>query len=588
MLFSYMSQAQETNDQKARKIFESLFSEYISLRPEFATSIGDKTNYDKWYDYSIEGETKVYHQAKDLLKTLRNSINVKAINRQNQLVYKLIQYELEQIIENYQWRVSEYPLTHMRGVHKDTVSLLVNKHLIETQEDAEAYIARLRGLPAVLSGVSEKLKRAIQNKVFAPKLTYRRIIDAINKIIEPLPLKNLQSDQLLFSDFKEKLGKTKISKELQTKLTKQAFDVINSDVYPAFKNFRDTVKHTESVSKYNDGLWKNPNGKEFYQNRLKYHTSTDLSSETIHELGLKEVARIHKEMNAIREDLGFKGGLREFFTHMRNNKKFLLPNNDSGRKQYIDSLQAYRELMKKNLHKAFGRLPITELDIRRVEPYREKNSSAAFYQTGAADGSIPGVYYANLADMKTMPTYLAESLFYHEAVPGHHLERSLSRERKNIPSFQKYFWNTAFIEGWALYSEKLAKELGGFKDPYSDFGRLNWELRRAIRLVVDTGLHYKGWSRDKAINYFKSNSSFPIGDVTNQIDRYLVWPGQATSYTIGMLKIEEFRKRANEKLKDNFSMVKFHDFILMQGPMPLSTLESQMDRWLSNSVNETH
>ncbi|SMF81988.1 DUF885 domain-containing protein [Pseudobacteriovorax antillogorgiicola] len=567
-------------DEKAKALFENLYAEYLELRPEVATRQGKKIGFDRWRDYSIQGESKVFEQAKEHLKRLKTELSREKLNQKNQLVYDLIKFQYEQELEAYQWRVHHSPINHMRGVHKEFVSLLTNYHTVDSLSDAQAYLKRLGGIPSALQGVSTRLDRAVKNKIYGSHQTYTRIQDALQKILKSLPIADNSSEQLFFSDFRNKVETLKISDKDKQALLKQAKHTLNKRVHPALQKFLTKVKKIQAANRSDDGLWRNPKGKEYYQNRLNYFTSTQMRASEVHQLGLREVSRIHGEMKLIKDKVGYKGTLQEFFTHMRSNKKFILPNTDEGRKLYIDSLEQYKQLMKDNIHLAFSRMPIAKLEIKRVEPYREKNSSAAFYQSGVPDGSKPGVYYANLADMNGMPTYLAESLFYHEAVPGHHFERSISIERQGVPQFQRYFKNTAYTEGWALYAEALAKELGGFKDPYSDFGRLNWELRRALRLVVDTGLHDQGWSRQKAIDYFKNNSSFPMSDVVNQIDRYLVIPGQATAYKIGMIKIQELRQLAEEKLGKKFVLAEFHDFLLGQGPLPLTIVESQVMSWI--------
>jgi len=308
-----------------------------------------------------------------------------------------------------------------------------------------------------------------------------------------------------------------------------------------------------------------------------------MTADEIHALGLSEVARIHAEMTAIKDAVGYEGDLNAFFDHLRTSPEFYYENTDEGRAAYLKEATAIIDDMRENLPSAFNTFPKADLIVKRVEPFREKSAGKAFYQRPAIDGSRPGTYYANLYNMADMPIYQMEALAFHEGIPGHHMQLAIAQELENVPQFRKFSRFTAYTEGWGLYSEFLPKEMGYYKDPYSDFGRLAMELWRAARLVVDTGLHHKKWTRQEAIDYLMQNTPNPEGDCRKAIDRYIVMPGQATAYKIGMLKILEVRESAKSGMGDAFNLGDFHDVVLASGPVPLSILEERINAWVESS-----
>jgi len=323
-----------------------------------------------------------------------------------------------------------------------------------------------------------------------------------------------------------------------------------------------------------------PGAPDFYNDMLYLSTTTHMTADEIHELGKSEVARIRGEMEKVKEAAGFKGTLEEFFVFMRTNKKFLLPNNDAGAAEYVKLADGYLSTMKTKLPEYFGILPKADLIVKRVEPFREQPGAAQHYMSGTPDGSRPGIFYAHLSDMNAMPTYQLENIAYHEGLPGHHMQISIAQELTGIPKFRTQNGYSAFSEGWGLYSEALAKEMGFDSDPYNDFGRLSGEIWRAIRLVVDTGIHSKGWTQQQAEDYFKANSAQPETAIKSEIERYILGPGQATSYKIGMITIQKLRAEAKTALGDKFDIRKFHDTVLGGGALPLPVLEAKVRRWI--------
>ncbi|MDQ3347234.1 MAG: DUF885 domain-containing protein, partial [Acidobacteriota bacterium] len=330
-----------------------------------------------------------------------------------------------------------------------------------------------------------------------------------------------------------------------------------------------------------DGVWRFREGASFYAERLANYTTTDLSADQIHQLGLDNVARIHGEVQAIMQQVAFKGTLQDFFRFMRTDPQFYASNDQAGRDRYLAETEKAKQAVTAKLPQWFGVTPQAPLVVKPVEPFREKSAGKAFYQSPAPDGSRPGTYYVNLFDMADMPLFEADALFYHEGLPGHHLQRAIQTELKDMPAFRRFGGFTAYLEGWGLYSEKLASDMGLYTDPYRDFGRLQLELHRAIRLVVDTGLHHKRWTREQAIKYVEDNSADAPGGIVKAIERYVVFPGQATAYMVGRLKISELRDRAQKQLGAKYDVRQFHDLVLESGPVPLDILEERVDAWIA-------
>ncbi|NDC79285.1 MAG: DUF885 domain-containing protein, partial [Chitinophagia bacterium] len=331
-----------------------------------------------------------------------------------------------------------------------------------------------------------------------------------------------------------------------------------------------------------------PDGASYYTVMLNQMTTTDMTADQIHELGLKEVARIRSEMEKIKTAVGFKGDLEAFFTFMRTDRRFYFPNTDDGREKYLALARTYLDGMKLKLPEYFGILPKAPLEVRRVEAFREEPGGAQHYFAGSPDGSRPGVFYAHLSDMNAMSIYQLESIAYHEGNPGHHMQISIAQEREGLPNFRRHYGYTAFSEGWGLYAEALSKEMGFYSDPYSDFGRLGGEIWRACRLVLDTGIHSKGWTEEQAVDYFLKNSPVPEGAVRSEVRRYISTPGQATAYKIGMIRIQELRDKARAELGEAFDYRAFHDVVLGGGSLPLPVLSARVERWIEASKAQTN
>ncbi|WP_444888348.1 DUF885 domain-containing protein [Microbulbifer sp. JMSA008] len=565
---------------QVNQMFEDFFQEHLSRSPEFKTFLGKKEDYDKWDNLSPEFAKETLEINKRQLAEL-NKVDPNTLDEATRLSLRLAKRNLEQDIEGYKWRNHYYPVNQMYATHTSAASLLISQHRIDAVSDAEAYIARLNGMPQYFAQLEENLKANAKAGTIVPKFVFPYVISDSQNLISGAPFEG-EKDSPLFADFKGKVEKLEISAEQKKALIDKASTALQESAGPAYKKLISYLQELEKKATTDDGAWKLANGDDFYKFRLGVYTTTDMTADEIHQTGLKEVARIHDEMREIMRKVKFEGNLQEFFEFMRTDKQFYYPTSEEGKAEYLEKATAIIDTMKGRLDELFITKPKADLDVRAVEPFREKSAGKAFYQRPAPDGSRPGIYYANLYNMEDMPTYQMEALAYHEGIPGHHMQLSIAQELQDIPKFRKYGGYTAYTEGWGLYSELVPKELGFYEDPYSDFGRLAMELWRAGRLVVDTGLHAKKWTREQAIDYLVENTPNPKGDVVKAIERYIVLPGQATAYKIGMLKIIELREKAKAELGDQFDVRGFHDTILANGAVPLNVLEELVDGWVAS------
>ncbi len=561
--------------------FEKEFQKEIEESPMTQTQRGMKTNYGKWDDFSSAKYAEDLEQAKKRLDYL-DKVDTAALNEETKLSYELYRRQVKNEIDDYDFRFYDYPVEQMHGLHAELPAFLINMHRIDSIPDARAYISRLVGLEKVMNDIIEQLKLREQNGIIPPKFVFDRTLDASRNIIKGKPFTNSAEASTLMEDFNSKIEKLDISEEQKTGLINEAETALVDHVQPAYKSLIEFLENQQKRATNEAGVWKFPKGEEFYKIALQRVTTTNLTAEEIHEIGLSEVARIHGEMEKIMEQVGFEGSLDDFFRFMKTDKQFYYENTEEGKAAYLKKAKDIINSMKAKLPELFNTLPEADIVVKAVEPFREKSAGKAFYQQPAIDGSRPGTYYANLYDMEAMPKYEMEALAYHEGIPGHHMQIAIAQELDSIPEFRKFSFFTAYVEGWGLYSEYIPKEIGFYKDPYSDFGRLAMELWRSCRLVVDTGIHAKKWTRQEGIDYYKENTPAAESACVKMVERHIVMPGQATAYKIGMNKILDLREKAKEQLGDNFDIKEFHDVVLTDGALPLTVLESRVDSWVKS------
>ena len=505
-----------------------------------------------------------------------------SLTPEDQLSYDLLLYRNQRSASIFPFRRNAYVFDQMNGAQADIPAFLINIHKVESEADARAYISRIRATGTYIDqAIAESIERE-KLGVLPPRWVFPQVIEQSKNLVSGAPFGS-GPDNDVFADFKTKVGKLSIPQSSKDALVAEASAALTQSMGPAYQRLIATLQDQQTRAGKDDGIWRFRDGAAQYRALLGYYTTTDLTPDQVHDLGLAQVARIHGEMEAIKNQVGFKGSLQQFFAHVRDGKQFYYPNTPAGKQTYLDESKKAQDQVQAALPRYFGRLPKTALLIKPVEPFREKSAGKAFYNDPPPDGSRPGTYYVNLYDMKNMPSVEVEALFCHEGIPGHHLQGALLSElpKGAVPPFRQFSGYNATDEGWGLYAEKLCKEMGLYQDPYRDFGRLQLELHRAIRLVVDSGIHHKRWSREQAIKYVEDNSADAKGGIVKAIERYIVYPGQATSYMVGKLKIEELRSKAKAELGPKYDDRGFHDTVLLAGSMPLAMLEKRVEEWIA-------
>ncbi len=568
--------------EKANAFFERIYNEKVDRFPEWQTYLGIKKDYGEWNNDSDEIELRELEFTKENVEWLKSSIDYDLLDLQTKISYRLALQNAEDAINRFKYRLYNYPVNQMFGRHTDVASFLINMHLVTEASDAEAYVSRLNGVGPVFEQLLENLKLREELGVVPPRFVFPMAIESCRNIISGAPFDESGEDSALWGDFRKKLQALDMEEPQKVMLQKKASEALVDVVKPAYNRLIAFLEKQEAKATTEDGVWKFKDGAAFYDQALRLTTTTKLSSDEIHQIGLKEVARIHNEMRGIMKTVEFGGNLQAFFEFMRTDKQFYYPNDDEGKQDYLDRAVEVIDDMKGRLDQLFLTKPKAELTVKRVEAFREKSAGTAFYQRPAPDGSRPGIYYANLYNTANMPKYKLEALAYHEGIPGHHMQLALAQQLEGIPKFRKLGGYTAYIEGWGLYCEQIPKEMGLYKDPYSDFGRLSMELWRACRLVVDTGIHAKRWTREQGIAYYRNNTPDTERDCIRMVERHIVMASQATAYKIGMLKILELREKAKNALGSRFDIRVFHDVILRGGPLPLTVLEQMVDEYIES------
>jgi uncharacterized protein (DUF885 family) len=561
---------------------DAAFEESIARSPQTLTGLGRKELYDRLNDYTEAETNRQLALARIQLSQLRNRFDRTKLSPAGRLSYDLFEYEMVQDIENDTWRDYGFPMSTNGSPAGNLPVFLINQHRVTSVADAEAYIARIRESERAMAEISARVRSQADKGIVPPKFNFAPVRADAKKAITGAPF-GAGPDSPLLADFTKKVNALEVPADRKAKLIADARTALSTDFRRGIGTMLATLDAVEPKATGNRGAWSLPDGDEFYAARLKASTTTNLGADEIHSLGLGEVARIQKEMEAIKSRVGFRGTLQAFFGHIKNGKQFKYPNTDAGREQYLKDANVFIAQVMAKAPRYFRRLPKAPLDVRAVEKWRQDTASVAFYNAPSPDGSRPGIYYVNLADMNQVLKPQIESISYHEGAPGHHFQIALQQELEGIPMFRRFGGYGAYAEGWGLYAERLGREMGFFQDPYSEFGHLSLELWRAVRLVVDTGIHSKRWTREQAIGYFQQNSLLSERDIAKEVERYFNWPGQATSYKIGQLKIVELRRRAEQALGTRFDIRDFHAAVLENGSLPLDILEQQVDAYIASA-----
>ncbi len=581
--FAFQLQAQETTEsEKLNEWFDKVFDEGVDRSPVWQAYLGIKKNITEWDDNSEARALEDLNITKNNLEYLKNHFNYETLDATAKLSYDLFVLKSENEINNFQYRHHNYPVNQMRGTHSWIPSFLIDIHRMDNESDALAYITRVQKVPQVIEQLIDNLKIREAKNIIAPRFVFPKVQDDCKNLLKGKPFQKSDKPSTLLEDFTKKVNALDLPDNKKKELLKQLEKALKENFKPAYEKLMAYLKEMEKKATNDAGVWKFPDGNNFFNARLASITTTNMSGEEIFETGMKEIERIHQEMRDIMMQTGFESeNLKDFFKFMEESSQFYYEQSEAGRAQCLaDNLKIIDE-MRERLPEFFNVFPKAELKVKPVEAYREKSAGKAFYQRPAPDGSRPGIYYINLYDMKQMPKYQLEALAYHEGIPGHHMQISINQELEGLPKFRTLGGGyTAYVEGWGLYSEYFPKEFGFYRDPYSDFGRLAMELWRACRLVVDVGIHEKKWTREQAIQFYKDNTPDSEDDCVKMVERHIVMPGQATAYKIGQMKILALREMAQQTLKEKFDLRAFHDVVLKNGALPLDALEKVVREWL--------
>ena len=540
----------------------------LANSPVMASSMGDRRYNQEWGDYSLAAIEQDHVETQAFLRRVY-AIDRDALSSADKLNYELFRRQLQDVVDEHQFESHLVPFDHQGGIQN--LDILVSRLSLISVADYDDWIARLGKIDDVIDQTIVLAERGRKKGLVAPAILMQRMPDQIAvQIVE------FAADSPFFRPFAA-LPES-FSPADRERLRAEATDVIEKTVVPAYKKLDKYFnKKYLPASRDSIGLSSLPNGSAWYEHQARSYTTTRMTPDEIHRVGLDEVKRIRDEMKQVITEVEFEGSFQEFLTFLRTDPQFYFDNPDDLYQEYL----ATSKRLDPELVKLFGKLPRMPYGVKPIPDSIAPDTTTAYYNRPAADGSRPGYYFVNLYKPEVRPKYEIEVLSVHEAVPGHHLQIALQQELGDVPMFRRFMGFTAFVEGWGLYSERLGYDMGLYQDPYSRFGQLTYDMWRAVRLVVDTGMHYKGWTRQQAIDFFKDNAAKTEHDIVNEIDRYIAWPGQALAYKIGQLKILTLRERAERQLGDNFDIRAFHDELLGAGALPLDLLEQRMDRWLA-------
>ncbi len=567
-------------DKALLAFLDQAFDQQLALSPESMTSLGLKTDYGKLDDYSERADARSLALQEQQLAELHRRFSPERLGPSARLSYRLFEAQVATSKQQAPFAKYAFPVSTNGSPAGNIPVFLINEHRVDSVADAQAYIARLRDSERVMNEVATKMRDQAAQGIVPPKMVFAPARADAKKVISGAPF-DQGPDSTLFADFKKKVSALKASDAEKAKLIADAQAALTGPFAKGFQTLFAALDAIEPKAKGNDGAWSLPGGEAYYNARLAFYTTTSLNADQIHQIGLDQVKAIRAEMEAVKARIGFAGSLTDFFQALRTDPKFKYPNDAAGREAYLADARAAIAQTMDAAPRFFRVLPKAKLEVRAVEAWRQETASVAFYNQPAPDGSRPGIFYVNLADMNQVQKPQVAAIAHHEGAPGHHFQIARAQELPDLPKFRRFGYYGAYTEGWGLYSERLAKEMGAYRDPYSEFGMLSLQMWRAIRLVTDTGLHAKRWTREQAIQYFRDNAPLSERDIVKEVDRYINNPGQATSYMIGQIRIAQLRKEAEQALGAKFDIRDFHEVVLANGALPLDVLGEQVQAYIA-------
>ncbi|GGP50819.1 DUF885 domain-containing protein [Shewanella saliphila] len=567
---------EQTASEKYLAMVDAFFNDQLKLEPIYATFVGVNEYNDQFGGSLTEEYLKQRHELNSRYFSQAKSIDVDQLSASLKLSYDMFIYDRNMALISESYPEHFLPINQFYSTVFTMVQLGTGESAqpFKTVEDYQHWLSRLRGFIKWTELAQQRMDEGIASKVVLPKVLVERIIPQLDA-----QLVDSAQNSLFYSPIN--LLPDSFTAEQKAELTQQYTAIIDDELLPALKGLRDYIQQVYlPKSRASDGWWGLPNGKDWYQHLANSHTTTTLPVDEIHQIGLSEVARILSEMDKVREQVGFKGDLTAFFASLSSEPQYFF----TDKQDLIDGYMTIKDKINAVLPQYFDVMPKADYIVKPVEAFREKSAAGASYESPAVDGSRPGIFYINTYNLKAQPKWGMTTLSLHEAAPGHHFQIAIKQELTDVPEFQRFQGYTAFEEGWALYAEYLGIEMGVFNDPYQYFGKLSDEMLRAMRLVVDTGLHAKGWSREQAIQYMKDNSPMAESDIVAEVERYMAIPGQALSYKVGQLTILRLRADAEKALGDKFDLKGFHDQLLTTGSLPMAVMEDKIADWIKTEL----
>ena len=579
---SAMASTPATETQRLRDFLDLQYDEAIRRSPMLATEFNDLAGYDRWDDLSDASLAAQAVADRRALQIAESSFDSRLLDPAGRLQLKIFIDQQQLMLDRYRWRNHFYALNQIVGLHVAVPDMLTNQQPMATVADAKAYIRRVRAVRPLFDQLIVRMREQAKQGIYMPRSVYPLLIEAASNVVRGEP-HTRGADSPIFADFRRRVRELPVSDSDRDNLLSECRTALLQQLEPAYRHLISDLSAQQGRTKIDGGVWQLPDGDAFYAFLVRQFTTTDMSPAEVHALGMREVARLQAEMGALLGKMGYTGTLREFVAQTKADPRFYEPDSEEGREHYLARARAIVAAMQSKTTEAFFAPAPLPLEVRRVEPFKEATAPAGFYEGGSPDGKRPGIVYLNLADMHLNPVIELEDLLYHEGIPGHHMQISTILVDKTIPRLRKvspWWQNSAFVEGWGLYAEQLAKDMGFYQDPYSEFGRLSGELWRATRLVVDSGLHFKRWSRAEAIRYLNDNTPSPAQTNAAAVDRYLAVPGQATSFTVGMQAFVAERERARAALGNRFDIREYHQVALHNGYVPLWALRQAVSDWM--------
>ena len=583
-VLSACSEPSPEQQQDINAWLDAQYREQLEFSPVQLSRSGDRSlhgDIDQVTDAAFQTELAWKRASVELM---RSTFDYETLNHEEQLSYDLWAYQYEQMARQANFRHLEYVFEQMIGPQSTLPQILIGSHDVDTMQDMGDYNLRIRVIARRMEELLEIAQQRAEQGLRPPRFAYQGVIQQAQRVMNGAPYAG-EGDSPLWLDAQNKVSELtergRISERGAQLILDDTQTALTESLLPAYQAVIEWLETDMTNTEENPvGISRHTGGDDYYDYLLWFYTTTDLTAAQIHQIGLDEVARIRADMDAVRERVGFDGDLEDFFEFVRTDPQFFYPDTDEGREAYLQQARDYLQTLEQRMPEFFGLLPTIDLEVRRVESYREQDGAPQHYMRGSLHNNRPGVFYAHLSDMSAMPKNELEAIAYHEGIPGHHQQISIAQQADDIPRFRSQARFTVYTEGWALYAEWLAREMGAYEDPYSEFGQLVTELWRAVRLVVDTGLHAKEWRYEEAIDYFAQTTPVPMNTIRTEVERYMTHPGQATSFKIGMIQIQQLRTQAEEALGEDFDIREFHDVVLGGGAMPLSFLERRVHQWI--------